>query len=96
MKSKTKSSDKGDQTNLTKKKKRVTFQLPEEVVEPEGSKEDGVDVDMDMDMEESQAVDLELYHWKNDHMRPGLDYGEYSAEEDEAIRQAVYNYIRVS
>jgi len=95
-----KSSDKGDQTNLTKKKKRVTFQLPEEVVEPEGSKEDGVDVDIedgvDVDMEESQAVDLEYYHWKNDHMRPGLEYGEYSAEEDEAIRQAVYNYIRVS
>ncbi|KAG0581011.1 hypothetical protein KC19_4G217400 [Ceratodon purpureus] len=68
-----------------KKKKKVTFQLPDQSEFEPSEKE--------LLGEETEFTDLDST-WKSDKLRPGLVYGMYTPEEDGVLKQAVFDYIQ--
>ena len=77
----------GAEPERKKDKKKVTFQLPHRVNdEPSENK---------LLADETEFTDLEYVTWKTDKLRPGLVYGMYTVEEDEVLKQAIFDYIQV-
>lgn len=89
VKGKIQKSEEGDGAQaVVKTKKKVRFQEPE----MEDKEEMPTIASNKAEFLWSHEDD---YNWKTDALKPGMIYGRYTKEEDEILKQTIYDYIQV-